>query len=95
MLRVVFCNSTGTRNSENVDSTSFECGDSSNSGDGNLQTGDGRTVLGDGNKCLRHQKINVAIFYTFLKNTDIEYIEGVTHFNYLMVLKKSGTSVAA
>ena len=41
--------STGTRNSENVDSALFQCGDSNETGDGKSQMGDGRTASGDGN----------------------------------------------
>ena len=41
--------STGTRNFENVDSALFQCGDSSETGDGNSEKGDGRTDLGDSN----------------------------------------------
>ena len=41
--------STGTRNSENVDSALFQCDGSSERGDGNSQKGAGRTASGDGN----------------------------------------------
>jgi len=40
--------STGTRNSENVDSALFQCGGSSKMGASNSQKGDGRTASGDG-----------------------------------------------
>ena len=41
--------STGTRNSENVDSALFQCCDGSETGAGNSQKGDGRMASGDGN----------------------------------------------
>ena len=41
--------STGTQNSENVESALFECGDSNETGACNSQKGDGRTASGDGN----------------------------------------------
>ena len=47
ILWVEVLDSTGTRNSENVESALFECGDSSKTGAGNSQKGDGKTVLGD------------------------------------------------
>ncbi len=49
ILWVEVLDSTGTRNSENVDSALFQCGDSSKTGAGNSQKGDGRTASGDGN----------------------------------------------
>ena len=49
ILWVEVLDSTGTRNSENVDSALFQCGDSSETGAGNSQMGDGRTASGDGN----------------------------------------------
>ena len=41
--------STGTQNSENVDSALFQCGDSNETGDSNSEMGDGKTASGDGN----------------------------------------------
>ena len=49
ILWVEVLESTGTQNSENVDSALFQCGNSSDSGAGNSQTGDGRMASGDGN----------------------------------------------
>ena len=47
ILWVEILDSTGTRNSENVDSALFQCGDSNETSAGNSQKGDGKTVLGD------------------------------------------------
>ncbi len=49
ILWVEVLDSTGTRNSENVDSALFHRGDSSKTGAGNSLKGDGRTASGDGN----------------------------------------------
>ncbi len=49
ILWVEVLDSTGTRNSENVDSALFECDDSNETGAGNSQKGDVRTASGDGN----------------------------------------------
>ncbi|MBR3917622.1 MAG: hypothetical protein IKJ59_02660 [Clostridia bacterium] len=49
ILWVEVLDSTGTRNSENVDSALFECGDSNETGACNSQKGDGKTILGDSN----------------------------------------------
>ena len=49
ILWVEVLNSTGTRNSENVESALFQCGGSSKTGDGNSHKGDGRTASGEGN----------------------------------------------
>lgn len=49
ILWVEVLDSTGTRNSENVESALFECDDSNETGAGNSQKGDGKTVLGDSN----------------------------------------------
>ena len=37
-------------------------------------------------KCRKHQKIYVSTFYTFLKNTDIEYIEALSTADFSAVL---------
>ena len=47
ILWVEVLDSTGTRNSENVDSALFEYGVSNETGASNSQKGDGKTVLGD------------------------------------------------
>ena len=44
ILWVEVLESTGTQNSENVDSALFQCGNSSDSGAGNSQTGDGNFI---------------------------------------------------
>ena len=49
ILWVEVLDSTGTQNSENVESALFQCGDISDSGAGNSQKGDGRTASGDSN----------------------------------------------
>ena len=49
ILWVEVLDSTGTRNSENVDSALFQCCDDSETGDGRTASGDGRTASGDGN----------------------------------------------
>ena len=49
ILWVEVLDSTGTQNSDNVESTLFQCSDSSETGAGNSQKGAGKTASGDGN----------------------------------------------
>ncbi|MBQ8010163.1 MAG: hypothetical protein IJ265_01245, partial [Oscillospiraceae bacterium] len=49
ILWVEVIESTGTQNSDNVESTLFQCSDSSETGASNSEKGDGRTDLGDSN----------------------------------------------